>query len=744
MRILIVILSVLLVSCGGGGGGNTGGSGSTPPPQPVSITVSKTSATLSARQYDVQRPTDKIDISWADTRVNSVTAKLKSGGSSDWMQFTLVGSLSPVSLELEISDTSIPAGSYTETIQVSALNSSGVSIADRDISVTYTVSDRPEITLTESEDLSFKLIKGDSADQIILQIDTADDIEWTTEVSANWIYLDTSSGTGSMELGVGVNPDLASIGTNLGTITIHDAIAPRSKSIEVSLELGDIFAKQGEESVGFNIIEGDTSPANQLISLTGQNISWTAIVSDPWITLQSLSGVSPVELSVGVDSTSLSEGEYQGQITFSDDNFGQEIIVELKLVVEPRRLDLSDIGVGFAKTPSISSLSRDIIVSENLGVAVNWNATSNAPWLTVSPSGQTAGILTLTANANGLAANQFHKALVTVSSDEPTIDDNKFIDVSLWVGNTDPDPVFDINYPALEIIGDAVNPLFYAHDGGPDIQVYNYFTGQSVGVIQNIGDNLGAMSVSQDGKTLYVHRTAPQEIVAVNLSDNSVQPGWPVDQMYHMDVGHIGGKALIFTSAGQVLDGITGRVFQANFSNQFYSASNTIDVSRDGTKMCAMNRGLSPYSIYCFRANFINVGMGTINLDYIGDVFHGAGSNGRDVALSNDGSKIYAAGGAPYGFNVFDGETMELLYFVDADAYPNAAEMAQDGTFFGGIDGYYSVQDVWSYDDDASLLKTYAIAGDYNSLLSRQIVISPSSSMLAGANDDGIRIMPVQ
>ena len=322
--------------------------------------------------------------------------------------------------------------------------------------------------------------------------------------------------------------------------------------------------------------------------------------------------------------------------------------------------------------------------------------------------------------------------------------------MSLWVGDTDPDARTEFVIPAENIVADPVKPYLYVNRGSytetdttvypyvttpvdPTIEIINVYTGEPVGRIENSTPQSGVMAVDPDGQTLYVYDAVNFKIVPVNLSTFTSQPGWDsVSGMDSMVVKRVNGKEILFTGSGQAYDTETGTQLVSSYGTYYYSTYNSVAVSKSGKVMCTMNRGLSPYSLYCYDISYSYVD-DQLSLNYHGNVAHGSGSNGRDVALSDDGTKVYAASGSPYNFNVFNTTTMELVQTLAAEAYPNAAEVGPNGIFYGGIDGYYETTDVWAYDQAGNQISNYVVAGYYKNLRSGQLVISGDGSRLIGA-----------
>ena len=140
----------------------------------------------------------------------------------------------------------------------------------------------------------------------------------------------------------------------------------------------------------------------------------------------------------------------------------------------------SSAGVAFASTPTASVLSRKLWVIDNFGTSAPWTATSDSPWLTVTPSGTSdATALTLTADPATLPVGETSIATVTLSS--PGLA-GATIRVGLWKDAVDaPAQAVVPGVDALGMARDPVSPFVYVVDGTDRIQVFNAHTASLAG-----------------------------------------------------------------------------------------------------------------------------------------------------------------------------------------------------------------------------------------------------------------------
>ncbi|MER5277513.1 Ig-like domain repeat protein [Streptomyces sp. NPDC002809] len=72
------------------------------------------------------------------------------------------------------------------------------------------------------------------------------------------------------------------------------------------------------------------------------------------------------------------------------------------------------------------------------------------------------------------------------------------------------------------------------------------------------------------------------------------------------------------------------------------------------------------------------------------------GANLRDLALTPDGTQVVVASGSPYNHQAYRTSDLTPDISYPSDAYPNAIDIAPDGTVAAGIDGWYE-PDVYVY-----------------------------------------------
>jgi len=466
-------------------------------------------------------------------------------------------------------------------------------------------------------------------------------------------------------------------------------------------------------------------------------VEWTASADQPWVEFDATTGTADGTIDIGVNSEGLALGIYTAvvRIAGNDTRFNQAIELAITTKVEARQISASRTGIALASMPTLSNLNQKITISDNAGEAIQWSAASNSAWLSVTPSGQTGGELTLTANPAGLAVDTLHSADVVISSSNSLISNSETVKVGFWVGSTAPNAVDTITGVFDEILTDPVRPYAYVHKSGSQIEVYNVHNASLVATIASTTiARAGDMTISHDGTKLFVYDQTNFSVGEIDLETYADVKSWDTGEIDRLDFGRIDNQPILFTSHGSMIDLVSGvdHGIELRIYDRF---DGNLDVSQNGRKMCGINTGISPYSLECYALEYSHL-ESKLEATPLGGVEHGSGSNGSDVALTPDGKHVYAASGAPYVFLRFNTETLQKDQELPADAYPNNVEIGSDGLLYGGISGTYGPLDVWIYNANGVEQSSYYVSGYAQSIIDRQLVVTGDALRIIALTDD--------
>ncbi|PFH04686.1 hypothetical protein BCF11_5475 [Collimonas sp. PA-H2] len=494
---------------------------------------------------------------------------------------------------------------------------------------------------------------------------------------------------------------------------------------------------------------GAAAPAQATITVYGEGRTWTATADVPWLKLSNGTGAGKASLTLDYLPSKLQVGIYTGLITIKS-NDGQSVGLPVTLTVKPAsdKILASEAGVALTVTPTWSRLTRTLQINDSSGAIGNWSASSDQAWLSTAKSGNS---LTLSANPASLPSNAISYATVTLRSTNPSISAPEPIKVALWNGATTPTAITRINQVYTNIAADPIRPLIYVHNGGSAIDVYNVYTSQKTATLTGLGATLGNMTISPNGDKLYALDMATSSLVAIDLATAAKINTWNLSSALtnatRIKAIRPNGVEIIITNIGSAYLASNGKFITNTGINV-----GDLTATADGKKIYAQNEGISPSTTWAYSVDYSDLNGGTLNVSPLapatgvtGISSGGVMSNGADIAVSADGSRVYTANGAPYRCSSLSPVNLSFISALPGgDAYPNNVKVASDGRVFCGISGWYSSSDVWVHGADGTLIRGFKFAGYAKNLLDRQMAVSGDGLMLIGlTNDPLLAIVPV-
>lgn len=494
---------------------------------------------------------------------------------------------------------------------------------------------------------------------------------------------------------------------------------------------------------------GGIAPDSATIAIHGEGRTWTATTDAAWLKLSNATGAGNTSLTLDYLPSKLQVGIYTGLIAIKS-NDGQSVGLPVTLTIKPASDTIlaSEAGVALTATPTWSRLTRTLQINDSSGASGNWNASSDQAWLSTAKSGNS---LTLSANPASLPSNAISYATVTLSSTNPSISAPEPIKVALWKGGTTPASITRINQAYTNIAADPIRPLIYVHNGGSSIDVYNVYTSQKTATLTGLGATLGNMTISPNGDKLYALDLAASSLVVIDLATAAKINTWNLSSALtnatRIKAIRPNGVEIVVTNIGSAYLASNGKFIRNTSINV-----GDLTATADGKKIYAQNEGISPSTTWAYSVDYSDLNGGTLNVSplvpatgVIGISSGGVMSNGADIAVSADGSRVYTANGAPYRCSSLSPVNLSFISALPGgDAYPNNVKVASDGRVFCGISGSYSSSDVWVHGADGTLIRGFKFAGYANNLIDRQMALSGDGLMLIGlTNDPVLAIVPV-
>jgi len=175
-------------------------------------------------------------------------------------------------------------------------------------------------------------------------------------------------------------------------------------------------------SLSFAAQQGGSNPATQTLTISnigGGVLSWTASNSAAWMSLSSSAGTGAGSVSVSVTTGTLTAGSYSGTVMLSATGASPVIVpVSFTVTTAPvaPAIGASPASFSFTTQTGSNPATQTLTISNTGGGTLNWTASDNAAWLTMSTaSGTGNGTTTLAVNTATLTAGS-HNALITLSA----------------------------------------------------------------------------------------------------------------------------------------------------------------------------------------------------------------------------------------------------------------------------------------------------------------------------------------
>jgi hypothetical protein len=235
---------------------------------------------------------------------------------------------------------------------------------------------------------------------------------------------DTSNAHSAQADSAGHFTDTIVVGNDWGegyhTITAEDAITHKVVSFPIRVDgegmpLTPPRLRLSADTLNLGSGDQATNSTQTLTLLNsgGSQITWQASASDPWLLITPPIGSFPRDIpqqvTVAVDRSNLKTGSYSSQLHFHSNGGDQSISVSMHVTpLNPEHaaiIQVSPAVLSFVATDGSNTVrSQQITVGNAGGQAMNWSASADVPWLTVSPSSTT------------IASRSSTKALISVAN----------------------------------------------------------------------------------------------------------------------------------------------------------------------------------------------------------------------------------------------------------------------------------------------------------------------------------------
>jgi uncharacterized protein (TIGR03437 family) len=312
------------------------------------------------------------------------------------------------------------AGSYSGLVSLTGSDNSQTSV-NVTLSVTGTSGTTTSTGSTTSPlsvtpgSLSFTYqisqMASTSPQSLLISASSSSPCPYTVTTGQSWLQLaSAASGTTPGTVWVFVNPTQLTPNTYQGGILIVSTCGTQVIPVSLVVTAAASSAPQASPSaLALNGQAGGT-PATSVFTLTGLgSTQYTLSTSAPW--LSAVTGSAQPQVTVTADPSALQPGAYQGTVTVTPAGGAQMLTVTVTFTVAPTPVISSSVTsltfisrLGGAAPPAQSFP----VAGSVTGAAFNAAVSSNAPWLSVSPSsGVAPADISVSVDATGLPAGTY-------------------------------------------------------------------------------------------------------------------------------------------------------------------------------------------------------------------------------------------------------------------------------------------------------------------------------------------------
>jgi uncharacterized protein (TIGR03437 family) len=356
-----------------------------------------------------------------------LTIGLAISPAESWLTVTGDGS-TPAGLQVSVNPDGLTPGTYTASILASASSAVNSPLA---VPVSLVVQAAPSITPSQGQyTFSYQVGGMAPANQTLTVNGTQPSLSVTADASTssggNWL---TIMGGGSVPavFSISANPTGLSKGTYQGSIVLSSTGAGNSPvTVPVTLVVAAApVITAAPSQLAFSYTLGNSAPAGTPIQVTSSGTVLTYLVSattdtgGPWLQVTS-GGNTPGTVTASVSTTGLAPGTYTGTIALSSAGAGNTpLLIPVTLMVSTSAvLTAAPASVQFVAQQGGSAPASQTVHLDSGGtpIAVTYQGTPGADWLSYTGPPNTPGDLAISVSPTGLAPGRYTAIVLVVSN----------------------------------------------------------------------------------------------------------------------------------------------------------------------------------------------------------------------------------------------------------------------------------------------------------------------------------------
>lgn len=386
---------------------------------------------------------------------------------STWLVLNPLNGTAPTAMVVGVNTAALPAGSYSDTVTISAANASN-SPQKFVVNLTMTIPP-PTIKLTPKT-LSFTALQNGpnpaSQDFAITNIGLGT-LNWTAAESIPWLSLSVGNGTAPSTVTVNIDITGLTAAVYKDSVAISDPTATNSPQyLVVNLEVFSAFPVIDPDPNSIFVVGSEfINPYNRTLLIQnngGGVMNFSLTKTKTWLTLSANNGTatqgSPFAVTLSFNRLLVDFGLQFDTITITS---GNAINSPIKVPVTfwkmetPQNMTVSTSALSFTtyecgSFPPVATQS--FAVNALLSTpSLNWTLSYAATWLTATPAtAPGSALVTVKVDPEGLAPGAYSDTIVVSSS--YAIDPPKKVAISFTVLPTPVNKVLDVSRDSIVYI----------------------------------------------------------------------------------------------------------------------------------------------------------------------------------------------------------------------------------------------------------------------------------------------------
>lgn len=349
--------------------------------------------------------------------------------SANWIGASFSSASTPAVLRVSVNPAEMAPGSYRGTIMIA---SPAANPASQTIPVTLNISSGQVAggLTSQPENLAFFFVEGAQQAQTRL-VTLAGTSAYHATSDSPWLTITPGDGTLNAATALSISADPAGLGpgTYTGSVSASSSQSGPIWSADVTMTISQSAQSitVSQTGLAFRVAANGTAPSQPLYIWNGGSgaLSWSATSSTlsggDWLSVSSPSGItgpSPTQVMVQVNSGGLAPGDYHGQVSVASTAPNSPQVVGVVMTVPAAGADIEPlvdpIGLIFTGSPGGPNPNVQTVSITNRGAnAITFQSSTyfagNQAWFTAQPASGTIGAgqtlqISIQPSLTGLAA----------------------------------------------------------------------------------------------------------------------------------------------------------------------------------------------------------------------------------------------------------------------------------------------------------------------------------------------------